>query len=265
MVNLGSVKFDFGKDFDAALNATLAQAVKRRQDRIRKRLRTRVKQVANRYIKNSPVGRSLRGGGGNPEFSLQAELGLTDSAASIGIQKLVEVVQREIRISVRAAGGSRASGVSEISVLNLDSKEIEKGINFTSEEFSYKSRGGQIQWLKLVLNPNSAVLDEALPGIRKKIKFRKNQKPSYWKIVRGNDMEELEAVANRNPFAKNPADSRSGFALMAIGGTQPYAIPSILLPRGSGKNFLDEIFTSKSFRSEIRKEIREVINQELRK
>lgn len=245
MTNFAKVSIEFGADFEEALAAAFALEVKRRQDRIRRRLRTKTRNIFKFYLKTAPVAKSLNGKA--TDKSLQAELGLADGEAQTALNELIKTVDSLVKISVKSAGGSRTSGISDIVVDVPSPEQLENALDLSSEPFAYTSSGKHlIQWMKLVLNPSAAIIDEFIPDIFTPVED-KNGNEKFYGIIRGN-------VSGK---------SRSGFAIMAPKFNSLYRMPSILIPAGKGKNFVDTIFRSRNFRNEIIEAIQAIVAEEL--
>lgn len=245
MPDIAKLQFNFGKDFDRAIYASLGQAVKRRQDRIRRKVRTRLKKIINIYVRTSAVMKSLQGREG--AYSLQAELGLRDRVAEAALKRILDVMINAVDVSVKAGRGDRTSGISEIFIRKVfDIDLIEERLNLDAFPFVYNSNTKgtktKIRWGRIVMDPQGGIQDEFIPRL-----YEQAENGLYYGIVR-----------------RGGAGSRSGMAIMLPSFNFPYVFPRLLIPKTKAKNFLDEILRSRNFRSDVVKAVEEVINDELR-
>lgn len=191
-----------------------------------------VREIVKETLEESTVIQGLRGDLADTKADLQASFGLTDDMAQEACEQIIETVSEAVTIrkqNIKVVKHRHGFSIT-LTVSGLNTNEIKRKLKISSFPFTYKSiskhnRVHLIPWMKWVLDGSEADITSTTPSI-------------------------VNYYISTPPKAE---ESRSGRAFMFrnVNTTNPYSLPSVIIPRGKAKNFIEEIYNSREFRSRV--------------
>jgi len=255
-----TARFD-NAGLESALSDILLKESRRRKDRMRNSIKRRIRTVLKNHLKKHPIIRSIRGLGGSN--SLQAEFGLTDDMAASASKLIVEKISQVPTASIIEKKIGTTSKV-EISIVGLESFDLLEKLDIDQEPFEYISTGTgknskqrRIRWMRIVVNPRPRLIDSYFPDVNTTAEDGRK-----YELVKGDF-----TIQNKDGDLVGRSFSRSGLATMKLRHNPknfPYTIPKIVIPTGRNSiNFIDDIVNSRSFTSQVRQIVADVVQREM--
>lgn len=235
-----------GKDFIESVSQRMI-------NNLQKKIANQIENIQNIIRKNvrfslgiNFVMKSLK----NSNSTLVASLGLNEEIASIAYSKILDIVD-SIKYDIGIEQQSiKSGGKIKVTVRLPSFNEYLDKFDLNLFPFQYASvsqsdvygdRITKIKWLEWLFNNASQPIDKG--GFKWSILYGNYNSRSKRAIMIPN------YIRKKGKFVKNPKF------------TTPYVLPSVLIPKGSAKNFIDEVFKSNRLAKLIKTDIQIRLNE----
>lgn len=250
--NIVDIKLE--RTFNRKVQAAIEKRIKDALRRAEKRALTKAKSIVRKAISQHPVIKGLRGEGTGTR-NLKAEFGLTDARSDEAVRQIIKALVEGVKVEVLKRGiRPIAKDFQEkVIITGLSEEELTNRININDEPFTYISVGRnlsqktevntRIRWMETLLTAARTLIEEG------------PQNPAEYGIKRSGLSNQQKRFSRSGDAimiheSQKDADIAQGF---------PYVLPATAIPRGAARNFIDELYRSTKFRSELSNAVRQIL------